>query len=57
MSSDTRPDVERWIATWPDWERNAAAAILNRELSPAAKVRDPSSAVADAFERTEVDDD
>ena len=26
-------DVEEWIDSWPEWERRAAYAILNRELS------------------------
>jgi len=32
-------DVDEWIDSWPTWERDAAEAILQKEMGASYKVR------------------
>ena len=29
-------DVEKWILSWPEWERELAETLLREEMSPGA---------------------
>ena len=33
---DEKSSVDKWIASWPDWERDVAEAGLRKAMSPGA---------------------